>query len=92
MAGGAEKSKAGNPLCVPGKGTAEQYDEQKIIKLPVDKYTVTLLQDWPWAYNQPANSSITKMNSQDEGIYQFTLDHKQTAVTHDEKTISIKLE
>ena len=77
---------------VPVNGSTEQYDEQRIIKLPVDKYTVTLLQGWPWAYNQPANVSITKMNSQDEGIYLFSIEHKETSITHDEKNISIKLQ
>jgi hypothetical protein len=77
---------------VPVYGTSNQYDEQKIIKLPVDKYTVTLMQNWPWAYNEPAISTITKMNSTDGGIYEFTLTHKQTSITHDEKNVSIKLQ
>ena len=77
---------------VPVHGTQNESDEQKIIKLPVDTYTVTLLDDWTWAYDIPADKKvITKMNSQDEGIYLFEVEHKPTLIIHDEQKISIKL-
>ncbi len=76
---------------VPVYGTSNQYDEKKITKLPIEEYTVTLMQGWPWAYEQPTESSITKKNSVDEGIYKFTIEHKQSSITHDEKNISIKM-
>lgn len=77
---------------VPVYGTSNQYDEQKIVKLPVDKYTVSLLQGWPWAYNGPSEGSITKMNSEDGGIYMFNVEHKETSITHDENKASIKMQ
>ena len=77
---------------VPVYGTTAPYDEQKIVKLPVDKYTVTIMQMWPWAYKDPTVKTITKMNSLDGGIYHFNVEHKETAITHDEKNISIKLD
>ncbi|MBQ6572962.1 MAG: hypothetical protein IIX41_01425, partial [Bacteroidales bacterium] len=81
---------------VPVYGTNNQYDIQKIKRLPIDSYTVKLIQGWPWAYNQnditPNTISITQKNNTNGGIYEFTLTHKQTSITHDEKNVSIKLQ
>ena len=78
---------------IPVYGTQNQYDEQKIVKLPIDTYTVTLMDSWTWAYDIPEDKKvITKLNSLDEGIYQFEIEHKTSSITHDEEKISIKLE
>ena len=78
---------------IPVYGTQNQYDEQKIVKVPIDTYTVTLIDNWTWAYDIPAGKKvITKLNSLDGGIYQFDVEHKTSSITHDEEKISIKLE
>ena len=78
---------------IPVYGTQNQSDEQKIVKLPIDTYTVTLIDSWTWAYDIPADKKIvTKMNSQDEGVYLFDVEHITSSITHDEQKISIKLE
>ena len=78
---------------IPVYGTQNQYDEQKIVKLPVDTYTVTLMDSWTWAYNIPADKKIiTKLNSQDGGIYLFDVEHTENPITHDEQRMSIKLD
>ena len=78
---------------IPVYGTLNQSDEQKIVKLPIDTYTVTLIDNWTWAYDIPADKkNITKMNSQDGGIYLFEVEHKTPSVTHDERKVSIKLD
>lgn len=78
---------------IPVYGTPNQSDEQKIVKLPIDTYTVTLIDSWTWAYDIPADKKIvTKMNSQDEGVYLFDVEHITSSITHDEQKISIKLE
>ncbi len=78
---------------IPVYGTPNQSDEQKIVKLPIDTYTVSLIDSWTWAYDIPADKKIiTKMNSQDGGIYLFEVEHKTPSVTHDERKISIKLD
>lgn len=76
---------------VPVHGTTAQVVEQKIVKLPVQNYTVTLLQDWPWAYETPTPATITRKNSENEGKYEFSITHKTTPITHDEKRVSIEL-
>ena len=76
---------------VPVYGTSAQYDEQKIVKLPVDKYTVSIMQGWQWAYKQPEKTSINKMNNVDGGVYLFNVEHKETSITLDEKNVSIKM-
>lgn len=78
---------------IPVYGTQNQSDEQKIVKLPVDTYTVTLMDSWTWAYDIPADKKIiTKLNSQDGGIYLFDVEHIEDPITHDEQRVSIKLE
>ena len=78
---------------IPVYGTPNESDEQKIVKLPIDTYTVTLIDSWTWAYDIPEDKKIvTKMNNQDEGVYLFEVEHKTSSITHDEQKISIKLE
>jgi len=78
---------------IPVYGTSNESDEQKIVKLPIDTYTVTLIDSWTWAYVIPEDEKIiTKMNSQDEGVYLFEVEHKTDSITHDEQKISIKME
>ena len=78
---------------VPVYGTTAQYDERRIVKLPVDKYTVSLMPSWSWAYDddymEPTGGTIEKMNNTDGGVYYFKVQHKATSITHDEKNISI---
>ena len=76
---------------VPVYGTNAEYDVRKIIKLPVDKYTVELMNVWPWAYDWPNVSTMTKMNSEDGGVYQFTIEHKSSSIVHDEEHNAKKL-
>ena len=79
---------------IPVYGTQNSSDEQKIVKLPIDTYTVTLMDSWNWAYEPLSDDKkiITKLNSQDEGVYLFEVEHKTSSITHDEDKISIKLE
>lgn len=71
---------------VPMHGSNATSVQQRITKLPVDLYTVTLLKNWSWAYGDV--SPIKKVNS---SIYKFTLQHTPTPVSHDEEHVKVKL-
>lgn len=71
---------------VPLHGTNAQSVQQRITKLPVDKYTVSVVKDWTWAYDDVA--PIVKVNN---SIYKFTLQHKPTSITHDEVHVKATL-
>lgn len=78
---------------VPIHGTNAEIDQQRIVRLPVDKYTVKLLNVWPWAYDcvDPIGRTITRMNSLEEGIYKFIVGHKSTSIAHDEDYVKKQL-
>jgi hypothetical protein len=73
---------------VPIHGSSATSVKQRITKLPVDVYTVTLMKEWPWAYQDV--DPIERLNTD---IYKFTLQHKSTPpITHDEEFVKVKLE
>jgi len=78
---------------VPIHGTNAEIDQQRIVRLPVDVYTVELLQLWPWAYGQftPTDRKIIRLNSENEGIYEFEVKHKSTSIAHDEDYVKKQL-
>ena len=77
---------------IPIHGTNAEIDQQRIVRLPVDVYTVELLQLWPWAYDKftPTDRKITRLNSENEGVYEFKVGHKSTSIAHDEDYVKNK--
>ena len=71
---------------VPILGNNGATVQQRITKLPIDLYTVSIVKDWTWAYEDVA--PIQKVNN---SVYKFTLQHKPSSITHDETHVKVML-
>lgn len=71
---------------VPILGNNGATVQQRITKLPIDLYTVSIVKDWTWAYEDVA--PIQKVNN---SVYKFALQHKPSSITHDETHVKVTL-